>query len=388
MKIFHTSDWHIGKLVHQIHMTKDQREILAQFIALVEAERPDAIVIAGDLYDRSVPPVEAVELLDEVFSKLLLDLNTPVLAIAGNHDSPDRLSFGNRLLENKGLYISGKLTANPRPITLQDQFGPVNFYLVPYADPATVRSVLGITEIQNHDEAMEAIIKQIKGQINYQERNILVTHGFVIGGSDPEISESERPLSVGGSEYIQVKHFEDFHYTALGHLHSPQKVQYDHVRYGGSLMKYSFSEVHQRKTITVVELDEKGLVFVKERSLKPPRDMRRIQGKIKDLLDPQVYSDTNIDDYLMVTLTDEGELLDAIGKLRAVYPNLLRLERSAYQYKGKGGSISAGKDHQQRSKLALFNEFYGAVTGQALTAEQSQILDEVLEEMAAEERKC
>ncbi len=388
MKIFHTGDWHIGKLVHQVHMTRDQREILNQFVDLIQEEKPDAIVIAGDLYDRSVPPVEAVELLDEIFSKILIELETPILAIAGNHDSPDRLSFGNRLLKNKGLYIEGKLSSSLKPIVLQDQYGPVNFYLVPYADPATVRLMMELPQIQTHDEAMAAIVKGIHDELKKDERNIMVTHGFIIGGEDPKTSESERPLSIGGTEYVQVKHFEHFHYTVLGHLHSPQRVKWDKVRYGGSLMKYSFSEANQKKSITIVELDDSGVIQVREKSLTPPRDMRKIEGSLADLLNPQVYENTNIEDYLMVTLTDEGELLDAISKLRSVYPNILRLERSAYHYQGEGDKISAGKDHQQKTKLELFSQFYEGVTGLEFTEEKSRILGEVLEEMEAEERKC
>lgn len=386
MKIFHTSDWHIGKLVHQLHMTGEQRHILEQFIELVKEEKPDAIIIAGDLYDRSVPPVEAVELLDEVFSRILIELKTPILAIAGNHDSPDRLSFGNKLLRNKGLYIEGKLTKNIDPVIIEDAHGPVNFYLIPYAEPATVRSVMGNQEVQTHNDAMGAIVKMIQEKMNPKERNVLIAHGFVLGGEELETSESERPLSIGGTEYVEVKHFETFHYTALGHLHSPQKVRWDKVRYGGSLMKYSFSEATQKKSITVVDMDEGGAVTITQKQLSPLRDMRKIHGELNQLLDPKVYQGTNIEDYLMVTLTDEGELLDAIGKLRSVYPNVLRLERNTYAHQVGIDKISAGRDHHQKTKLALFQEFYEKVTGLDFNDQKSSILKEVLEALEAEER--
>ncbi len=386
MKLFHTSDWHIGKLVHQIHMTEDQRHILEQFVELVKEEKPDAIIIAGDLYDRSVPPVEAVELLDEIFSKILIDLETPILAIAGNHDSPDRLSFASRILKNKGLYIVGKLDKEIDAIVLKDEFGPVNFYLLPYVDPAIVRDVTGVKEIQGHDDAMRWVLEGIKKKMNPEERHVMVAHGFVIGTETLETSESERPLSIGGAEYIDAQYFKDFHYTALGHLHSPQKVVWDKIRYAGSLLKYSFSEVKQNKSVTIVEMDSIGGVVTRQVSLKPKRDMRRLQGELKALLQPEIYQDCNVEDYLMVALTDEGELIDAIGKLRGVYPNVLRLERMTTPRQTGIEKISAGKDHHQQTKLQLFEEFYTKVTDGDFTDDKKEIIAKILNQLEVEER--
>ncbi|WP_026476583.1 exonuclease SbcCD subunit D [Alkaliphilus transvaalensis] len=386
MKIFHTSDWHIGKLVHQIHMTEDQRHILEQFVELVKEEKPDCIIIAGDLYDRSVPPVEAVELLDEVFSKILIELEIPILAIAGNHDSPDRLGFANKILKNKGLYISGKLTKELEAIVLEDEHGPVNFYLVPYADPIIVRDITENKEIQGHDHAMKVLLDGIKGKMNPQERHVVVAHGFITGAEALETSESERPLSIGGTDYIDANYFKDFHYTALGHLHSPQKVVWDKVRYAGSLMKYSFSESKQKKSITIVEMDGKGEIEVRQVSLTPKRDMRRVMGELKELLQPHVYENANIEDYLMVTLTDEGELIDAIGKLRTVYPNVLRLDRHTTARNKENDKISAGENHHKRTKLELFQEFYKKVTDQDCCEAKSTILAKVLNQLEAAER--
>ncbi|SCY51871.1 exonuclease SbcCD subunit D [Alkaliphilus peptidifermentans] len=385
MKFIHTGDWHIGKLVHQIHMTEDQRFILQDFIRVVAEEKPHAIIIAGDIYDRSVPPVEAVELLDEVFSTILIELNTPIIAISGNHDSPDRLGFGSKILRNKGLYIEGKLTKNIKSVVLEDEFGPVNFHPIPYADPAIVRELMDDSTINNHDSAMKAIINQVKSDMNPGQRNVIIAHGFVIGGESLETSESERPLSIGGSEYIDVTAFMDFNYTALGHLHSPQKVAVDKIRYPGSLLKYSFSEARQKKSVTVVEMDKAGGTEIRKVSLTPKRDMRKIQGKLLQLTDPAIYKDTNIDDYVMVTLLDEGELLDAIGKLRGVYPNVLRLERS--QLKGiRQTNGKMGSDYHRKSKLELFREFYEAMEGDSFKDDYKEILIDVLSDIEKEER--
>lgn len=386
MKIFHTADWHIGKLVHQVHLTTDQKYILKKFVDLIKEEQPDVIIIAGDLYDRSVPPVEAVELLDDIFTEILIDLNIPILAIAGNHDSPDRVGFGSQVMRNRGLHIVSKFNEKIEPIVLHDNHGPVNFYLLPYADPAIIRDLLNTEEIKSHDDAMRLVINRIKENLNTKERNILVTHAYVLGNDESLKSESERPLSIGGSEYVDVSYFEEFHYTALGHLHGPQKISSEKVRYAGSLMKYSFSETNQHKSITIVEMDCDGNIEVYQRSLEPIRDMRKIKGKLEDLLNPETYRDTAIDDYIMVILEDEGEIIDPIGKLRAVYPNVLRVERESYNREIDNQKTSAGQDHNQKSKLELFRDFYSSVVGKDFNEEKAIVLMEILREVDKEER--
>lgn len=382
MKIIHTGDWHIGKIVHQVYMTEDQHHILNEFVKLIEVEKPDVIIIAGDLYDRSVPPVEAVELLDEVFSKILIELSTPIIAIAGNHDSADRISFANKILMNKGLYIEGKLRKNVEKVTIKDQFGAVNFYLIPYADPAIVRDMLENENIHNHDDAMQAIIQCIKDNMNKDERNVLVAHGFVIGGIS---CDSERPLSIGGTEFIDVSYFKDFNYTALGHLHGPQKIGSDRVRYSGSLLKYSFSEARQNKSVTIVNMDKDGELNIELKTLPTIRDMRVIKGKLQDLLDPTVYKDTNLEDYLFVELEDDGELIEPMSKLRAVYPNVLKLTRSSSN-RAVENNNSAGKDFNKKSMLQLFSEFYTNITGKEFSEEKKEILIKVLKEVGKGER--
>ena len=386
LKIIHTGDWHIGKIVNEFHMTADQEYILEQFIEIIREEKPDAVVIAGDIYDRSVAPVEAVELLDRVFTKIVIDLKTPILAVAGNHDSPERLGFACEILRNKGLYIEGLFKKNISKVELSDEHGPVNFYLLPYADPAFVRDVYEDENIRSHDDAFKAVLEKIGGQIKSKERNILITHGYVRGVEDIELSDSERPLSIGGTDYVNVEHFNRFHYTALGHLHGPQKVGSERVRYSGSLMKYSFSEVRQKKSITIVNLDEKGNITTELRGLVPLRDMRVIKGELKNLLDPVVYMDTNIDDYINVILTDEGELIDPIGKLRAVYKNVMQITRENRQGQGKLAETEYGMDYRNKSKVELFKDFYQHITDVELGEDKVGIIENIIEEIEKGER--
>ncbi|NMM62706.1 exonuclease SbcCD subunit D [Clostridium sp. P21] len=385
MKIIHTGDWHIGKMVHQIQMIEDQEYILKEFIKLIEEEKPDVVVIAGDLYDRSVPPVVAVELLDRVFTKILVDLNTPIIAIAGNHDSGDRVGFASQILKNKGLYICGKLRKNINPIVIKDQYGEVNFYPIPYADPAEVRHVMENEDIHNHNEAMKSIIGSIKENVNESKRNVLIAHGFVIGAGERDTCESERPLSIGGTEFIDIENFNGFNYTALGHLHGAQKVGGDKVRYSGSLLKYSFSEFKQKKSVTIVNLDKNGEVSIELKSLIPHKDMRIIKGKMEDLLSPDVYKDTDVNDYIYVDLTDECEIIEPMSKLRTVYPNVLKLTRNSFNRKMENGRTSLQEDYNNKTMLELFNEFYTNITGREFTEEKKEVLVKVLKSVEKKE---
>lgn len=383
MRILHTADWHIGKIINQVYMTKDQEYILKELIKIIKEEKPDVIIIAGDLYDRSIPPIEAVELLDWVFSKILLELKTPIIAIAGNHDSADRLSFANKILRDNGLFIEGKFNNKVEKVVLQDEFGPINFYLIPYSDPAQVRYTLKDDNIKNHNEAMKAIINSIK--FNKKERNVAIAHGFITGIEALEKSDSERPLSIGGTDFVSVDYFKDFNYTALGHLHSNQKVSKDNIRYSGSILKYSFSEVNHKKGIVIVDIGEKGEANINFKELVPIRDMRKIKGQLNKLLDPKVYGNTNLEDYLHVVLTDEGELIDPINKLREVYPNILSIEREAYMKENEVALTSAGKGVRHKSKLQLFKNFYSNIMGEELSEEKEEIIKNVIEKLQRED---
>lgn len=393
MKIIHTGDWHIGKIVNEFSMIEDQKFILGQLLELINEEKPNALVIAGDLYDRSIPPVEAVELLDEVFSRILLEFKTPILAIAGNHDSAERLSFGSRIFTSNGLHIAGVFDRETKKVVLEDEHGQVCFYLVPYEDPKAVRHIYEDDEIACHDDAMKKILESIKSSRKEEERSVLVAHGYVTfmkevaADLDEEgtragldISDSERPLSIGGTDLISGEHFKGFTYTALGHLHGAQKVGSDRIRYSGSLLKYSFSETKHKKGVTIVEIDNKGEVSVNHRELIPRRDMRLIRGPLSELISKEVYSKENVEDYIYAVLTDEEELIDPISKLRAVYPNIMGLHR---EEKGLRENVrtSASRGYKDKSKLQLFEEFYNSMSGKTLTEEKLDLLKSVIEDV-------
>lgn len=400
MKIIHTGDWHIGKIVNEFSMIDDQRFVLEQLIEIIKEEKPAALVIAGDLYDRSIPSVEAVELLDEVFSKILLELHVPILAIAGNHDSAERLSFGSKILNKNGLHISGLFDKKIKTIVIEKDEEKANFYLLPYADPKEVKHVLEDEEIISHDDAMSKVIKSIEEKMNKNENNILVAHGYVTFMNEEaldmedneenkraglETSASERPLSIGGTDLISGKHFSSFNYTALGHLHGPQKVGSDKIRYSGSILKYSFSEVNHKKGVSIVEVHKDGEVTVRHRVLNPKRDMRIIKGPINELIKPEIYMEYNTLDYIYAILTDEEELMDPISKLRAVYPNIMGLHKEDDREKEES-KTSAAIGFQNKSKVKLFEEFYESITGKQLTDNKLSLLKEVIE--AVEKEGC
>lgn len=385
MKILHTGDWHIGKLVHGIHMTEDQRYLLRQLIALIEQEKPEVLIIAGDLYDRSVPPVEAVDLLDETLSEIVLRQKTKIIVIAGNHDSPDRVGFASQLLRDKGLYISGNLLKTIEPIIIADAFGPVHFYPIPFTEPAIAKELHGDETITSHDLAMKAMLDTIS-QDTSVKRSVCIAHAFVMGTEALETSESERPLSIGGSEYVSVDYFNRFNYTALGHLHGPQKVKNAHIRYSGSLLKYSFSEALQKKSVALVTMDAEGNTEVELKELQPLRDMRVIKGKLENLLDKAVYGDTNTDDYIMAILTDRGELMDAIGKLRAVYPNILRIEKEQFLREAGESITSASREFAQKNPLELFAEFYENASGEVFSEEKKNVVAAIFDDAAQKGR--
>ncbi|MGM0844663.1 MAG: exonuclease SbcCD subunit D [Bacillota bacterium] len=380
MKFIHTADWHLGKLVHGIYMTEQQREVLYQFVQLVEEEQPDAVVIAGDLYDRSVPPTEAVELLDEILYKINVELKIPVIAISGNHDSAERLSFGTSWYKQSRLYLKGKLTNDFTPIEVEG----VHFHLIPYADPGIVRQLLQNDSISSHHDAMQALVGEIEKHMDPAQPHVFVGHAFVLGG---KTSDSERTLSVGGSGCVGSELFDPFHYTALGHLHSPDAIKHERVKYSGSLLKYSFSEARQRKAVSIVNIDSKGEISIKEKTLTPKQDMREIEGFMEELLDPQFFKSQKTDDFLKVTLQDEGALIDPINKLRQVYPNVLHLERKIEKYDLKKKEKYSTVRDQKKSELDLFQQFYNEMTTSDFTEEKKQILINVIEKSKREAEK-
>ncbi|TDK63283.1 exonuclease SbcCD subunit D [Bacillus salipaludis] len=378
MKFIHTADWHLGKLVHGVYMTENQREILEQFVQVVAEEQPDAVVIAGDLYDRSVPPTDAVELLDQILFKINVELKTPIVSIAGNHDSAERLSFGSSWYKHSQFYLSGKLTNTFTPV----QVNGVNFYLVPYAEPGVVRQLLEDDSIHSHHDAMKALIGKMEETLNPNEPNVLVGHAFVLGG---KTSDSERVLSVGGSGCVGAELFEPFSYTALGHLHSPDAINHQKVKYSGSLLKYSFSEAKQNKSISIIEMDDKGQFTHRYRSLTPTHDMRELEGHLDELLDPSFYEKQRVHDYLKISLLDEGALIDPINKLRQVYPNVLHLERKIDLTDMKKKQSYNAMQGDKKSEIELFEQFYNEMTSAEFTNDKKSVMAEVIEKVLKEE---
>jgi len=386
MKILHTGDWHIGKLVHGVHLTEDQKHMLNELIELIKREKPDVMLVSGDIYDRSVPPIQAVDLLDEILTEIVVHHKVKIIAIAGNHDSPDRVGFASKILRDNGLFITGHIEKDIVPITLEDEYGPVDFYPIPYAEPAVVREIYGDEFIKSHDEAMKAVLEGISKKRNANNQNantrsVCVAHAYLTGTESLETSESVRPLSIGGSEFVDVSYFEKFDYVALGHLHRPQKVKHNHIRYAGSLMKYSFSEALQRKSVAMVELNKDGSIEVELHELTPIRDMRVIKGHLENLVDVGVYGETNVEDYIMAVLTDEGELIDPINSLRAIYPNILKLEKESSERQTGDDQTSASADFKQKNPLELFEEFYENISGDVFVEEKSDIVAKVINDI-------
>jgi len=381
MRFVHTSDWHLGRLFHGVHLTDDQEHVLDQLLTLVAEEKVDALLVSGDLYDRAVPPLEAVELFDETLSRLSCDLKVPVVLIAGNHDSPQRVGFGSRLLRASGVHVFGTVTARPERLNLEDEFGPVVVHALPFADPPHARHALDEEDLPDHDAALRALVASARGHAPPGPRSICLAHAFVAGGEE---SESERPLSVGGSDRVAVDCFEGYSYAALGHLHRPQTAGAPHVRYSGSLLKYSFSEADHAKSVSLVEMDGAGRVTVEEVALSPRRDVRIVTGMLADVLEGPGPGE-NRDDYLLVRLENREALLDVMGKLREVYPNVLHVERIAHE--AVEGESGPRLDRRKQSDADLFEAFVREVTHEPPTDEERAAFLEIAEERARAERE-
>lgn len=382
MKIFHTADWHLGKLVQGVSMTEDQAYILQQFINEIKIEKPDVIIIAGDLYDRSVPPTEAIQLLNKTLKQILIDEKTPIVAIAGNHDSATRLNFGSDLMKASGLHLVGYLENDIEPVILEDEFGEVHFYLVPFAEPSTVRILFEDDSITTHEAAMAKIIEHIKGKLDPTKRNIIVGHAFITKDGMPELntSDSERKLTIGGTECINSALFEPFCYTALGHLHQAHFVANETIQYSGSPLKYSESEVTHKKGFLMLELAQDGTVTVEKKLFVPKREMRIVKGVLDDILQHQ-----KSDDYVFVKLEDDGYVKGASELVRTVYPNALHIERVAVF--AQMDQQSATMNRVQMDDSELFELFYCEMTGKELTADIKEIYTSVLQQLLENERE-
>ncbi|SDO20335.1 Exodeoxyribonuclease I subunit D [Psychrobacillus sp. OK028] len=382
MKFFHTADWHLGKLVQGVYMTEDQRVVLQQFLQAIDIEKPDAVIIAGDLYDRAVPPTEAVHLLDEMFAEIVLKHKIPLLTIAGNHDSPGRLNFGSKLMKETGLHIVGQLSRDIQSVILNDHFGEVHFHLVPYADPSQVRYLLEEETIITHNQAMKKIIESIEEKMDKTKRHVFIGHAFVTphGQEEENTSDSERPLAIGGAEYVDASLFKPFHYTALGHLHQAHYVLNETIRYSGSPLKYSISEEHHKKGFFIVEMDADGNTKVDKRLLEPHRDIRTVEGFLQDILKQPVS-----EDYVFVKLLDDTPILSPMEQIRTVYPNAMHVERKAFQLMALSEEKKVGR--MKKDEFTLFRSFYTEVSGKEASEETEQIFKDVLTVLAQEERE-
>lgn len=381
MRFIHTADWHLGRLFHGLHLTDDQSYILDDFVKLVADSKVDAVLIAGDIYDRSVPPAAAVQLLDEVLTKLAVELETSVILIAGNHDSPHRLGFGSRLLQSRRVTVTGPLSQLSDPILIPDQWGSVAIHTLPYCEPAYAREVLGDQSIKTQDQAVGALLDTF--QKNSDQRSILVGHLHCEGG---QISESERPLSVWDDGRVRLERFKDYHYTALGHLHLPQVLGAGKVHYPGSLLKYSFGEAPETKGISLVEMDAEGHCKVERIQLTARRDVRCLEGYFEDLLkNGESYSHRH--DYLKITLLDRGPILEAMTKLREFYPHLLHIERPKLSFIPEAKGPRQEKKHETLDTGDLFAHFFREVTGDEMNEDQQKLFASLMRRRRYAERE-
>lgn len=372
--MIHLSDIHLGKRVNEFSMLEDQAHILKKILAVVDEEKPNGVLIAGDVYDKSVPSTEAVQLFDD-FLVRLAERKLPVFIISGNHDSPERLSFANRLIDAVGIHLAPVYNGVVEPITLSDEYGPVNVYMLPFIKPAHVRGFFPDTEITSYSDAVAAAIGRMN--IDKTQRNVLITHQFVTGA---QRSDSEE-LSVGGTDNIGAEVFCDFDYVALGHIHGPQNMDSGRIRYCGSPLKYSFSEAAQQKSVTVAELKEKGALEIHTVPLIPRRDMVELKGSYQQLTLREFYENTTYqEDYTHITLTDEEDIPDAVAKLRAVYHNLMKLDYDNTRTR-HSAAISGAENVETRSPIDLFAEFYELQNGLPMSAEQTELVAALIEKI-------
>lgn len=374
MKFLHLADLHLGKRVNGFSMLEDQAHILRQILAILDDEQPDGVLIAGDVYDKSVPSVEAVELLDDFLTELCAR-GVPVLLISGNHDSPERLAFGGRVMDSCGIHISPVYDGALAPVTLQDAFGPVHIWLLPFVKPAHVRRWFPDADIESYTDAMAEAVAHM--DIDTAARNVLVTHQFVTGGTR---SGSEE-LSVGGTDNVDSGVFAPFDYVALGHLHGAQHIGRETIRYAGSPLKYSFSEARQHKSVTVVTLGEKGDVQVRTVALTPLRELREIRGSYDELTARSFYEHTTYrSDYLHLILTDEQDVFDAMSRLRTIYPYLMTLDYDNARTRAAGG-MSVPAETERRTPSELFEALYLRQNHRPMSEVQRAYIAQLMEQI-------
>ncbi len=368
MKFIHLSDLHIGKRVNEFSMIEDQEYILAQIVDIAMDKKPEAVFICGDVYDKSIPPSEAVAMFDR-FLVTLAKNGIKVFVISGNHDSAARIAFGSKLMNASGVYMSPVFNGDINPITLCDEYGEIDIFMLPFVKPVHVRTVYSEDKIDSYDDAIRLVVKNMN--IDKQKRNVLLTHQFVTGS---ERSESE-DISVGGTDNVSGKVFEDFDYVALGHIHKPQSVGRKTLRYCGTPLKYSFSEAKHEKSVTVVEFGVKNDITINTIPLTAKRDMVEIKGAYNQIISKKYYDNLNTDDYFHITLTDEEDVPDAMNKLRTVYKNIMKLD---YQNKRTSKSGQITPDNKTLSPIELMSQFYQKQNNLPLSDTQEEFLSKII----------
>ena len=372
MKFMHLADLHLGKKVNEFSMLEDQKYVLEQVLDIIGEEHVDGLLIAGDIYDKPVPSIEAVRLCDEFLTEVS-QMNVPVFLIGGNHDSIERVSFGARLMTGSGIHMATVYDGAVDTVTVEDQYGTLDIYLLPFIKPAQVRAVWGeeAEQIKTYQDALSFVMD--KTVIDESHRNILLAHQFVTGGV---VCDSEEH-AVGGLDQVDVSCFDSFDYVALGHLHGAQQTGRENVRYAGTLLKYSFSEIHHKKSVTVVELREKGCVDICTRSIRPLHEMREIRGNYAEVTSRSNYENTDTKDYVHITLTDEEDVFDAVGKLRAIYPNLMKLDYDNTRTRTSQVVTSSGTE-EQKDPLTLAEELFALQNNKPMSDTQKSHMQELI----------
>lgn len=383
MKLMHISDLHVGKRVNDFSMLEDQKIIFNEIVQIAVDEAVDGILIAGDIYDKTIPSAEAVDLFDDFITDISKN-SIPIFLISGNHDSPERLDFGSRIMGKHQVYIAGQYNGEIPQISMEDDHGRVNIFLMPYLKPAVVNRKLAV-ETSSFDACVRVTID--RAGVDPNERNILVAHQFVTaGGIPPDPSDSETK-SLGGVDNVDVSAFDAFDYVALGHIHSPQKMGRETVRYSGSPLKYSFSECRQKKSVTIVELKEKGNITYLQKELHPIRKMHEVRCSLEELMQGTTLSTVPQDSYVHVTLTDDEEIIDAIGKVRDIYPNVMILDFDNRRTReNKDINQLNGEDLKQKSPMELFGDFFRNQNNLEMTDSQAEIFLKISESMEEKSR--
>lgn len=377
MKILHLSDLHLGKRVNEFSMLEEQEFILNELLEIIDKEKPQVVIIAGDVYDKSVPPTEAVRLFDD-FLCSLSRLGLQVFVISGNHDSAERISFGGRIMSSSGIHMSPVYSGKIEPVQLYDEYGSLNMYMLPFIKPIYVKRFHGDAEIKSYTDALRIVVEEMN--VDTQYRNILIAHQFVTGAS---FSQSEE-FSVGGTDNVDASVFEAFDYVALGHIHRPQNIGNGKMRYCGTLLKYSLSEVNQEKSVTIVEIGEKGNVNVRLLPIAPKRDMREYKGTFARLSDKAFYSNINTDDYIFIALTDEADIPDAVRKLRKIYPHMMKLSYDNIRTRSRS-EIKNDSFAEKLPPEQLFERFYEQQNNHSMSEEQLGFVRELIKEVWEEE---